>query len=172
MTSNVASSDMPPDLTVTSALAPTPVGGPETRQLVSRWSVKDSWLAITSRNAYTSSRAWGTSMETVTGEGMYHMVHFSHGRRQPPRTAPQRGHRPHRRARDQRPVAAAAGGRDRLQPPDADPPLRRSRGPAGGRRPGRRAAPARPARGRRPRPRGHARRRDARLVEAHLGPEP
>ena len=51
MTSKVASSDMPPDLTVTAAFAPTPVAGPETRQLVSMWSVKDSWLAITSRNA-------------------------------------------------------------------------------------------------------------------------
>ena len=39
------------------------------------------------------------------------------------------GHRPHRRERHLRPQPARARGRDRHQPPDADPPLRRPRGP-------------------------------------------
>ena len=43
------SSEIAPTLAVTLALEPIPVGGPETRQLVSMWSVKASWLAITSR---------------------------------------------------------------------------------------------------------------------------
>ena len=48
-TSITASSVMPPAFVVTWALEPIPVAGPDTRQLVSMWSVKASWLAITSR---------------------------------------------------------------------------------------------------------------------------
>src|SRR3954452_17602039 len=101
MSSKLASSDTPPALAVTVASAPTPVAGPETRQSVSMWSVNDSWLASTSRNAETSERGWGTSTETVTGEGamMYHMVHFQCAACQCPREAARRGHRPHRHAR-------------------------------------------------------------------------
>src|SRR3954451_21890794 len=117
-TSNSAGSDMPPALAVTVARAPTPVAGPEQCQSTSMWSVKDSWLAITSRNAKTSARGWGTSMETETGaDMMYHMVHLGGAESQAPGAAARGGHRPHRHARRLGPQPARARGGDRLQPP-------------------------------------------------------
>src|SRR5919109_5229324 len=106
---------MPPTLLVRLALEPTPVGGPEHFQSVSMWSVKDSWFAITSRKAKTSARRWGTSTDTVTGAGMYRMVHYACVPWQRPRAAARRRDRAHRRARDLRPQPARARGRDRDQ---------------------------------------------------------
>src|SRR5690606_34382706 len=48
---------------------------PESFQSRMRWSLNGSWLAMRSRKSKTASTSWGTSMETVTGFGMYHMVH-------------------------------------------------------------------------------------------------
>src|SRR4051812_19397823 len=68
-------SERPSALTCTRALEPTPRAGPESSQSRIRWSVNGSWLAMTSRNSKTRSRSCGTSTETVTGLGMYRMVH-------------------------------------------------------------------------------------------------
>ena len=85
---------------------------------------------------------------------MYHMVQFSRdGWQGPAREAARRRDRPHRRARDLRPQPARARGRDRHQPPHADPPLRQPRGAVGGGHPRRRGAPARAAGRGRARPR-------------------
>ena len=126
--------------------------------------MNDSWLAITSRNANTSSRGWGRSMETVTGEVMmYHMVQFRPCRSQMPgsgcsmrssTTSPTRGI-------SDLSLRELRGG-DRHQPPDADPPLRRRRGPPRRGGPRGRGAPASGARRRPPRPRHAGRRRHAR----------
>ena len=51
ITSISAGSFIPPVLVTTLAFAPMPVAGPDTCHSVRMWSVKASWLAITSRYA-------------------------------------------------------------------------------------------------------------------------
>src|SRR3954468_6620553 len=67
-------SEIPSARVCTRAFEPTPRSGPESSQSRIRWSVNDSWFAITSRKSNTLSRFCGTSTETVTGLGISRMV--------------------------------------------------------------------------------------------------
>ena len=138
---------MPPDLTVTAALAPTPVGGPDTppvgeqvvgEGLVVGHHVEERVDVVAGLGNVDGDGDWGGHVPHGTLLPWPASTPANGSSTRPSTTSPQRG------ITDL--VAAGAGGRDRLQPPDADPPLRRPRGPAGRGRPGRRATPARPAR--------------------------